>query len=284
MPAIVLDGKALAAKVGEEVAADVAGLGHVGLTTVLVGDDPASHVYINLKHKAAESVGIEAQDLRLPAETSQADLLALLAGLNADDRVDGILVQLPLPGHIDENAVIEAISPAKDIDGLHPLNAAALYLGRPRLVPGTPKGIMRLLAEYEVGIEGKRAVVVGRSAIVGKPIAMLLLQANATVTVCHSRTRDLGHHTRDADILVAAIGRPNLIAGDMVKPGAAVIDVGINRTDAGLVGDVDPAAALEAAYLTPVPGGVGPMTIAMVLENTVAAAQARRAGVANATG
>jgi len=284
MPAIVLDGKALAAKVRGEVAADVAGLGHVGLTTVLVGDDSASHVYINLKHKAAESVGIEAQDLRLPAETSQADLLALLAGLNADDRVDGILVQLPLPGHIDENAVIEAISPAKDIDGLHPLNAAALYLGRPRLVPGTPKGIMRLLAEYEVGIEGKRAVVVGRSAIVGKPIAMLLLQANATVTVCHSRTRDLGHHTRDADILVAAIGRPNLIAGDMVKPGAAVIDVGINRTDAGLVGDVDPAAALEAAYLTPVPGGVGPMTIAMVLENTVAAAQARRAGVANATG
>ena len=284
MPAIVLDGKALAAKVRGEVAADVAGLGHVGLTTVLVGDDPASHVYINLKHKAAESVGIEAQDLRLPAETSQADLLALLAGLNADDRVDGILVQLPLPGHIDENAVIEAISPAKDIDGLHPLNAAALYLGRPRLVPGTPKGIMRLLAEYEVGIEGKRAVVVGRSAIVGKPIATLLLQANATVTVCHSRTRDLGHHTRDADILVAAIGRPNLIAGDMVKPGAAVIDVGINRTDAGLVGDVDPAAAQQAAYLTPVPGGVGPMTIAMVLENTVAAARARRAGVANATG
>jgi methylenetetrahydrofolate dehydrogenase (NADP+) / methenyltetrahydrofolate cyclohydrolase len=284
MPAIVLDGKALAAKVREEVAADVAGLGHVGLTTVLVGDDPASHVYINLKHKAAESVGIEAQDLRLPAETSQADLLALLAGLNADDGVDGILVQLPLPGHIDENAVIEAISPAKDIDGLHPLNAAALYLGRPRLVPGTPKGIMRLLTEYEIGIEGRHAVVVGRSAIVGKPIAMLLLQANATVTVCHSRTRDLGHHSRDADILVAAIGRPNLISADMVKPGAAVIDVGINRTDAGLVGDVDPAAAGQAAYLTPVPGGVGPMTIAMVLENTVAAAQARRAGVANATG
>ena len=284
MPAIVLDGKALAAKVGEEVAADVAGLGHVGLTTVLVGDDPASHVYINLKHKAAESVGIEAQDLRLPAETSQADLLSLLDGLNGNDRVDGILVQLPLPGHIDENAVIAAISPAKDIDGLHPLNAAALYLGRPRLVPGTPKGIMRLLAEYEIGVEGTHAVVVGRSAIVGKPIAMLLLQANATVTVCHSRTADLAHHTRDADILVAAIGRPNLISGEMVKPGAAVIDVGINRTDAGLVGDVDPAAAEQAAYLTPVPGGVGPMTIAMVLENTVAAARARRAGVANATG
>ena len=284
MPAIVLDGKALAAKVGEEVAADVAGLGHVGLTTVLVGDDPASHVYINLKHKAAESVGIEAQDLRLPAETSQADLLSLLDGLNGNDRVDGILVQLPLPGHIDENAVIAAISPAKDIDGLHPLNAAALYLGRPRLVPGTPKGIMRLLAEYEIGVEGTHAVVVGRSAIVGKPIAMLLLQANATVTICHSRTADLAHHTRDADILVAAIGRPNLISGEMVKPGAAVIDVGINRTDAGLVGDVDPAAAQQAAYLTPVPGGVGPMTIAMVLENTVAAARARRAGVANATG
>jgi methylenetetrahydrofolate dehydrogenase (NADP+)/methenyltetrahydrofolate cyclohydrolase len=284
MPAIVLDGKALAAKVREEVAADVAGLGHVGLTTVLVGDDPASHVYINLKHKAAESVGIEAQDLRLPAGTTQADLLDLLAELNGNDGVDGILVQLPLPGHIDENAVIEAISPAKDIDGLHPLNAAALYLGHPRLVPGTPKGIMRLLDEYEIGVEGKRAVVVGRSAIVGKPIAMLLLLANATVTVCHSRTADLGHHTRDADILVAAIGRPNLISGEMVKPGAAVIDVGINRTDAGLVGDVDPAAAQQAAYLTPVPGGVGPMTIAMVLENTVAAARARRAGVANATG
>jgi methylenetetrahydrofolate dehydrogenase (NADP+)/methenyltetrahydrofolate cyclohydrolase len=284
MPAIVLDGKALAAKVREEVAADVAGLGHVGLTTVLVGDDPASHVYINLKHKAAESVGIEAQDLRLPAGTTQADLLDLLAELNGNDGVDGILVQLPLPGHIDENAVIEAISPAKDIDGLHPLNAAALYLGHPRLVPGTPKGIMRLLDEYEIGVEGKRAVVVGRSAIVGKPIAMLLLLANATVTVCHSRTADLGHHTRDADILVAAIGRPNLISGEMVKPGAAVIDVGINRTDAGLVGDVDPGAAQHAAYLTPVPGGVGPMTIAMVLENTVAAARARRAGVANATG
>jgi methylenetetrahydrofolate dehydrogenase (NADP+)/methenyltetrahydrofolate cyclohydrolase len=180
--------------------------------------------------------------------------------------------------------VIEAISPAKDIDGLHPINAAALYLGRPRLVPGTPKGIMRLLAEYEIGIEGKRAVVVGRSAIVGKPVAMLLLQANATVTVCHSRTRDLGDQTREADILVAAIGRPHLIAADMVKPGAAVIDVGMNRTDAGLVGDVDPAAAGLAAYLTPVPGGVGPLTIAMVLENTVAAARARRAGVANATG
>ncbi len=282
MTATRIDGRALAATVRAEVAADVAELGHVGLATVLVGDDPASHVYINLKHKAATEAGIDARDLKLPADTTQDELLATIADLNADDDVDGLLVQLPLPGHLDESAVIEAISPAKDIDGIHPYNAGRLYLGRPTLVPGTPLGIMRMLDEYEVPLEGARAVVVGRSAIVGKPMAHLLLQRNATVTVCHSRTRDLARHTLDADVLVAAVGRLHLIAADMVKPGATVIDVGMNRTDDGLFGDVDPGAAERAAAITPVPGGVGPMTIAMVLQNTVTAARARRAaGIAS---
>ena len=276
MPAQMIDGKALAAKVREEVAAEVADLGDVGLTTVLVGDDPASHVYINGKHKAATSVGIHANDLRLPADTPEDELLQLLADLNADDAVDGILVQLPLPGHLDETKAIEALDPGKDVDGFHPVNAGRLYLGRPSLVPGTPLGIMRMLAEYEIQTEGARAVVVGRSSIVGKPMAHLLLQGNATVTVCHSRTVDLERHTLDADILVAAVGRLHVIGADMVKAGATVIDVGMNRTEAGLFGDVDPGAAERAAYMTPVPGGVGPMTIAMVLKNTVAAARARR--------
>jgi methylenetetrahydrofolate dehydrogenase (NADP+)/methenyltetrahydrofolate cyclohydrolase len=275
--ATIIDGKALAAKVREEVAAEVAELGSVGLTTVLVGDDPASHVYINGKHKAAESVGITANDIRLPADTSEADVLALLAELNADDTVDGVLVQLPLPEHMDEAKVIGALDPAKDVDGFHPVNAGLLYLGRPQLVPGTPLGIMRMLAEYGIETKGARAVVVGRSSIVGKPMAHLLLQGNATVTIAHSRTEDLQRHTLDADILVAAVGRLHVIGADMVKAGAAVIDVGMNRTDDGLFGDVDPSAAERAAYITPVPGGVGPMTIAMVLKNTVAAARARRA-------
>jgi methylenetetrahydrofolate dehydrogenase (NADP+)/methenyltetrahydrofolate cyclohydrolase len=275
--ATIIDGKALAAKVRGEVAAEVAELGRIGLTTVLVGDDPASHVYINLKQKAAQAIGIEATDVRLPAETTEEELLALIAGLNADDAVDGLLVQLPLPGHLTEHTVIEALSPAKDIDGIHPFNAGRLYLGRPALVPGTPRGIMRMLAEYEIETKGARAVVVGRSNIVGKPIAHLLLQAHATVTICHSRTKDLDRHTLDADILVAAVGHLHVIGADMVKAGAAVIDVGMNRTEEGLFGDVDPGAAERAAYMTPVPGGVGPMTIAMVLKNTVAAARARRA-------
>jgi methylenetetrahydrofolate dehydrogenase (NADP+)/methenyltetrahydrofolate cyclohydrolase len=272
----MIDGKALAATVREEVAAEVEELGEVGLTTVLVGDDPASHVYISGKQKAATAVGIHANDLRLPADTPEPELLQILAELNADDGVDGILVQLPLPSGLDETKVIEAIDPAKDIDGLHPLNAGSLYLGRPRLVPGTPLGIMRMLAEHDIEIEGARAVVVGRSAIVGKPMAQLLLQANATVTICHSRTQDLGRHTLDADILVAAVGQLHLVGADMVKAGSTVIDVGMNRTDDGLFGDVDPGAAELAAYMTPVPGGVGPMTIAMVLKNTVTAARARR--------
>jgi len=283
MPAQMIDGKALAAKVREEVAAEVEELGDIGLTTVLVGDDPASHVYISGKHKAATSVGIHANDLRLPAETSQEELLELIAELNADESVDGLLVQLPLPASIDETTTLEAIDPAKDIDGLHPMNAGSLYLGRPRLVPATPLGIMRMLAEHRIEPRGARAVVVGRSNIVGKPIAHLLLQAHATVTICHSRTVELERHTLDADILVAAVGQVHVIGADMVKAGAAVIDVGMNRTDEGLFGDVDPGAVERAAYLTPVPGGVGPMTIAMVLKNTVSAARARRGLVSRAT-
>jgi methylenetetrahydrofolate dehydrogenase (NADP+) / methenyltetrahydrofolate cyclohydrolase len=274
--ATLIDGKTLAAKVREEVAAEVAQIGHVGLATVLVGDDPASHVYISLKQKAAQAVGIDAQDVRLEAETTEDELLTLLAELNADDAVDGILVQLPLPPQIGEAKAIEAIHPAKDVDGIHPFNAGRLYLGRPTLVPATPLGVMRMLEEYEIETSGARAVVVGRSAIVGKPVAHLLLQANATVTICHSRTQDLRRHTLDADILVAAIGQPHMISADMVKAGGTVIDVGLTRTEEGLLGDVDPGAADRAAFVTPVPGGVGPMTIAMVLGNAAAAARARR--------
>jgi len=278
VPATIIDGKALGATVREEVAASVAELGHVGLATVLVGDDPASHIYINLKQKAAQEAGMEARDLKLPADMSEEELLATIAELNADEGVDGLLVQLPLPDHIDENRVIEAISPDKDVDGIHPLNAGRLYLGRPTLVPGTPLGIMRMLDEYEIPLEGARAVVVGRSAIVGKPMAHLLLQRNATVTICHSRTQDLQRHTLDADVLVAAVGRTHLISADMVQAGATVIDVGMNRDEntRKVLGDVDPSAMEEASYMTPVPGGVGPMTIAMVLQNTVTAAKNRR--------
>jgi methylenetetrahydrofolate dehydrogenase (NADP+) / methenyltetrahydrofolate cyclohydrolase len=280
VPATIIDGKALAATVREEVAASVAELGHVGLATVLVGDDPASHIYIDLKQKAAQQAGMEARDLKLPADTPEEELLATIAELNADDDVDGLLVQLPLPDHVDETRVIEAIAPDKDVDGIHPVNAGRLYLGRPTLVPGTPLGIMRMLDEYEIPLEGARAVVVGRSAIVGKPMAHLLLQRNATVTICHSRTQELERHTLDADVLVAAVGRTHLIAADMVKAGATVIDVGMNRDENSrkVLGDVDPGAMERAAYMTPVPGGVGPMTIAMVLQNAVTAARLRTSG------
>jgi methylenetetrahydrofolate dehydrogenase (NADP+)/methenyltetrahydrofolate cyclohydrolase len=278
MSATLIDGKALGAKVREEVAASVAELGQVGLATILVGDDPASHIYIDLKQKAATKAGMDARDLKLPADTSEDELLATIAEVNADDDVDGLLVQLPLPDHIDENRVIEAIAPEKDVDGIHPVNAGRLYLGRPTLVPGTPLGIMRMLDEYEIQLEAARAVVVGRSAIVGKPIAHLLLQRNATVTICHSRTQDLERHTLDADVLVAAVGRTQLISADMVKAGATVIDVGMNRDESNrkVLGDVDPGAVERAAFMTPVPGGVGPMTIAMVLQNAVTAARLRR--------
>ena len=260
MPATIIDGKALGAKVREEVAASVAELGQVGLATILVGDDPASHIYIDLKQKAATQAGMDARDLKLPADTSEEELLATIAEVNADDEVDGLLVQLPLPDHIDENRVIEAIAPEKDVDGIHPVNAGRLYLGRPTLVPGTPLGIMRMLDEYEIPLEGARAVVVGRSAIVGKPMAHLLLQRNATVTICHSRTQDLERHTLDADVLVAAVGRTHLISADMVKAGATVIDVGMNRDESSrkVLGDVDPGAMELAAYMTPVPGRRGP--------------------------
>jgi methylenetetrahydrofolate dehydrogenase (NADP+) / methenyltetrahydrofolate cyclohydrolase len=272
----IIDGKAIAARVREQVAEDVKELGHVGLATVLVGDDPASDIYIRRKHEAATEVGIEADDLRLPAETSEEELLDVVASLNADDDVDGILVQLPLPSQIHEPRVIQAVSPVKDVDGFHPVNAGLLYLGTPGHVPATPLGIMELLAASSIAVAGSRAVVIGRSAIVGKPAAHLLLHANATVTICHSRTVELGRHTLDADILVAAVGVPALVSPDMVGSGATVIDVGMNRTDAGLVGDVDPGVLDVAGHMTPVPGGVGPMTIALLLRNAVRAARFRR--------
>lgn len=269
-------GKPLAERIRSEVAADVAQLGHVGLVTVLVGDDPASEVYIRLKHKAATEAGFDATDLRLPAELTEDALLAQLAELNASDDVDAILVQLPLPEHIDEARVIRAVEPSKDVDGFHPVNAGELYLGRPALVSATPRGVMALLAEHRVELDGARAVVIGRSAIVGKPMSHLLQQANATVTLCHSHTLDLPRHTLDADVLVAAAGVPALVSPDMVKAGAVVVDVGMNRTEAGLVGDVDPGAAEVASAITPVPGGVGPLTIACLLENAVRCARYHR--------
>ena len=270
-----MDGTALAERIRTEVAAEVAELGSLGLATVLVGDDPASHVYIGKKHGAAREVGIEPHDHHLPADTSETDLLALVEALNADDSVDGILVQLPLPGHIDKSRVLRAVAPIKDVDGFHPANAGQLYLDEPTFVPATPLGIMALLEEYDVPLEGVRAVVIGRSTIVGKPAALLLLRANATVTICHSRTADLAHHVAAADVLVAAVGKAGIVSAEMVKPGATVIDVGTNRTEAGLRGDVDPSAAERAGLITPVPGGVGPMTIAMLLRNTVKAAHYR---------
>jgi methylenetetrahydrofolate dehydrogenase (NADP+) / methenyltetrahydrofolate cyclohydrolase len=276
MPAVLMDGKALAAKVRANVAREVAALGHVGLATVLVGDDPASHVYIAAKHKAAIEAGIDAQDVRLPADTSEAEVLALVDRLNRDDEVDGILVQLPLPAHVNETKVTYAVAPAKDVDGFHPVNAGNLYLGTPIHVPATPTGCMELLAAYGVEPSGKEAVVIGRSEIVGRPMAMLLMHANATITVCHSRTADLAAHVARADIVVAAVGRPGIVTPEMVKPGAAVLDVGLTRTDDGIRGDVDPAVADVAAFLTPMPGGTGPMTIACLLESTLKAARYRR--------
>jgi methylenetetrahydrofolate dehydrogenase (NADP+)/methenyltetrahydrofolate cyclohydrolase len=276
MTATMMDGRALAERIRARVAGDVSTLGAVGLTTVLVGDDPASDLYIRLKHTAATEAGFRADDIRLPATTTEAQLVAKIDELNVDDAVDALLVQLPLPGGIDEDLVMRTIDPVKDADGLHPVNQGELLLGRPRLVGATPRGVLALLAAYDVELDGANAVVVGRSAIVGKPVAQLLEQANATVTICHSHTRDLADHTRAADVLVVAAGRAAMISADMVKPGAAVVDVGINRTEAGLTGDVDPAAADVAGHLTPVPGGVGPMTIACLLENAVACARLRR--------
>jgi len=270
-----MDGKALAERIRAEVAQEAKAFDSLGLATVLVGDDPASEIYIRRKHEAAREAGITAHDHHLPAETAEQELLALVAQLNANDDVDGILVQLPLPDGIDQDAVIAAIDPAKDVDGLTPISTGLLVKGLPGLRPCTPSGVMELLRRHDVSLEGAEAVVVGRSDLVGKPISALLLAANATVTTCHSRTRDLAAVCRRADVLVAAVGRPEFVQGDWVKEGATVIDVGINRTDAGLVGDVAYAAAAERARLiTPVPGGVGPMTIAMLLRNTLLAARA----------
>jgi len=283
VPARVIDGKAVAAEVRSRVAGEVeefaaAHDGRVpGLATVLVGDDPASHVYVGNKRKQTEEVGMRSIHHGLDASIPQDELLALIAELDADDDVDGILVQLPLPGQIDQDAAIGAIDPAKDVDGLTAGSAGLLAQGRPGLVPCTPLGVMELLDRSGVAVDGAPAVIVGRSILVGRPLASLLLNANATVTVCHSRTRELAETCRSAEILVAAVGSPRLIRGDWVKPGAAVIDVGMNRTDDGLVGDVDFEAAAEVAgAITPVPGGVGPMTIAMLLQNTLRAANARR--------
>ena len=280
MTATLMKGKPLAERIRAEAAAEVARLGHIGLTTVLVGDDPASEVYIRLKHKAAVEAGFDAQDLRLPSEISEEELLAKVAELDDDDGVDAVLVQLPLPKHIDEARVIRAIAPAKDVDGFHPFNAGQLMLGLPTLVGATPLGVMELLKEHGIEIDGANAVVIGRSNIVGKPMAHLLMQAHATVTICHSHTKDLAKHTLGADILVAAIGVAGFVKPEMVRPGGVVIDVGISRTDAGLVGDVDPGAAEVAAFMTPVPGGVGPMTIACLLQSAVQCARYHRGELA----
>jgi methylenetetrahydrofolate dehydrogenase (NADP+) / methenyltetrahydrofolate cyclohydrolase len=273
----VIDGKAVAADVRASVKDEVAALERApGLATVLVGDDPASQVYVGNKIKACEEVGIRSIHHGLGEATPQDELLELVAELNADSQVDGILVQVPLPEQLGQDEVIAAIDPAKDVDGLTATNAGLLAQGRPGLVPCTPQGVMELLRVAEVEAEGAEAVIVGRSILVGRPLSALLTNASATVTVCHSRTRDLGEVCARADILVAAVGSPRMVSGDWVKPGAAVIDVGINRTDDGLVGDVDYEPAAErAGAITPVPGGVGPMTIAMLLRNTVFAARAR---------
>jgi methylenetetrahydrofolate dehydrogenase (NADP+) / methenyltetrahydrofolate cyclohydrolase len=277
MAATIMDGRALAERIRVEVANEVEGLEAApGLATVLVGDDPASDIYIRNKHKAAREVGIEAFDHRLSQDSSEEDVLGLVQELNDKDEIDAILVQLPLPKGVDENKVIRAVEPIKDVDGFHPFNAGQLYLGEPTHVPATPLGILALLDEYDVELEGADAVVIGRSQIVGKPVAHLLLQRNATVTLCHSRTKDLAGRARQADVLVVATGQAGLVHAEDVKPGAAVVDVGINRTETGIVGDVDPAAAERAGRITPVPGGVGPMTIAMLLRSTVRAARYRK--------
>jgi methylenetetrahydrofolate dehydrogenase (NADP+)/methenyltetrahydrofolate cyclohydrolase len=276
-----IDGKAVAAAVRRQVATEVSAFAEERgrtplLTTVIVGDDPASEVYVRNKHRACEEAGMRSAHHGLVTETSEEELLELVERLGADDDVDGILVQLPVPDQIDPDRVVAAIDPAKDVDGLTPVNAGLLAHGMPGLVPCTPSGVMELLRHEGVELEGAEAVVVGRSKLVGVPVARLLLAANATVTVCHSRTRDLAATCKRADVLVAAVGSPRLLGAEAVKPGAVVIDVGVNRTDDGLVGDVDFEAAAEVAgAITPVPGGVGPMTIAMLLVNTLAAARAR---------
>lgn len=278
MTARIIDGKSIAKELRESLAPRVAALKEQGitpgLTVIVVGDDPASAIYVRNKERACVKLGMNSQVLRFPAETTQEEILNTVRLLNQDDSVHGILVQLPLPRHIDEQAVLRAIDPDKDVDGFHAMNAGRLMNGEPGFVACTPKGVMRLLEVSGVELDGKNAVVVGRSNIVGKPMALLLLQKNCTVTIAHSHTKDLAAVTRSADILVVAVGRAGFITGDMIKPGAVVMDVGINRVDGKVVGDVDFESAKEvASCITPVPGGVGAMTIAMLMENTVEAAE-----------
>lgn len=274
-----IDGKAIAAKIRAEIAAGVKQLATKGVTpglaVVLVGDDPASRVYVSMKEKACAAAGIFSDEYKLPAETGEAELLALVDRLNNDPRIHGILVQLPLPPQIDTDKVLEAISPKKDADGFHPYNVGRLSVGKPLFQPCTPYGVMVMLKEEGIDLAGKEVVVIGRSNIVGKPVAMMCLAQNATVTVCHSRTRDLAGVVRRADVVIAAVGRPEMIKGDWIKEGAVVIDVGVNRVgEKKLVGDVDFAGASQrAAAITPVPGGVGPMTITMLLYNTLESAK-----------
>ena len=286
MAAQIIDGKAIGAKIREEAKARAEKLRERSITptlaVILAGTDPASLSYVTAKEKALAQAQMESRDIRLDASCSEAGLLSLIAELNADDAVHGILVQLPLPGHISEDKVIAAINPAKDVDGFHPVSVGNLVLGRPGFLPCTPHGVLVLLREMQIPTAGSHTVIVGRSNIVGKPLANLMTRrdANATVTICHTGTADLARYTREADILIAAAGRPGLITPDMVKPGAAVIDVGVNRVPDSkakngyrLCGDVDPCAAEIAGYITPVPGGVGPMTIAMLLQNVIIAAE-----------
>lgn len=281
MAARIIDGKLISTEVKERIAAEVAEYVEAEgrtptLATVIVGDDPASHIYVANKHKACEQVGINSAHHGLDADTPEDELVELVASLGIDDSIDGILVQLPVPGHINPDVVVGAINPAKDVDGLTPVSAGLLSAGNPGLVPCTPAGVIEMLDHEGVELSGAEAVVVGRSNLVGKPVAALLLARNATVTICHSRTKDLPGTCSRADVLVAAVGVPELLGAGCVKPGATVIDVGMNRTDDGLKGDVDFAAASEVAgAITPVPGGVGPMTIAMLMANTLAAARAR---------
>ena len=274
----IIDGKAISKQIKDEVKEKVAALKAQGVTVTLavvqVGNDPASSVYVNNKKKACAYTGMESESFELPEETTQEELLSLIEELNGRKEINGILVQLPLPKGLDEARVLALIDPEKDVDGFHAMNAGKLMSGQPGFVPCTPLGVMKLLEAYNIPTRGRHAVVIGRSNIVGKPMAMLLLAADATVTVCHSKTENLADITRQADILVAAVGKANFVTGDMIKPGATVIDVGINRVDGALVGDVNAEeAAQKAAYLTPVPGGVGQMTIAMLLSNTLDAAE-----------
>jgi methylenetetrahydrofolate dehydrogenase (NADP+)/methenyltetrahydrofolate cyclohydrolase len=277
----IIDGKAIAAEIREEIAADVVTLKEQGVTpglaVVLVGDDPASRVYVTMKEKACEKAGIFSDEHKLPAETTEAQLLALIEELNNDPRIHGILVQLPLPDHIDESKVLESISPTKDADGFHPYNVGRLVTGNPLYQPCTPFGVMKMLEHTGVDLKGKEVVVVGRSNIVGKPVALMCLAQHATVTLCHSRTKDLPGKIAQADVVIAAVGRPEMIKGAWIKEGAVVIDVGVNRVgEKKLVGDVEFEAAKErASAITPVPGGVGPMTITMLLYNTVEGAKRR---------